>query len=298
MDAGVCIFWVMARHAGSSSHKTTTVPQGTATDEAALLTTGQAARLCSVTPDTILKWIKRGRLRGVRTAGGHYRIERRELEPLVVCPRPAESPSEQLPECYSHNVHCWEYLSDRGEIRDECRQCVVYRVRAARCFLMADIEADVGHALKFCQGSCEDCAYYRRVKGLATNVLVVSCDDAMIDRIESEKDESVTLRFARCAYQASTIVEGFRAELVVVDRELVAGEESRLLQCLSRDPRLPGVRIVLAVRRGTADVVGDQVGRDVVWRVIEKPFGLREITAAPAGTDLLSRRDRYGESRV
>ena len=280
------------------SHKTKREAQGACTDEAALLTTGQAARLCSVTPDTILKWIKKGRLRGVRTAGGHYRIERRELEPLVVRPRPADSTSEQLPECYSHNVHCWEYLSDRGDIRDECRECVVYRVRAARCFLMADMEADVGHALKFCQGSCEDCAYYRRVKGLATNVLVVSSDDALIERIESEKDDSVTLRFARCAYQASTIVEGFRAELVIVDRELVASEESRLLQCLSRDPRLPGVKIVLAVRSGKADVAGVDIGQDVVWRVIEKPFGLREIAAAPVGTDLLSRSDRYGTSRV
>ena len=51
-----------------------------------LLTTGQAARLCSVTPDTVLKWIKKGRLRGVRTAGGHYRIERRLLDPLIACP--------------------------------------------------------------------------------------------------------------------------------------------------------------------------------------------------------------------
>ncbi len=56
-----------------------------------LLTTGQAAKLCEVTPDTVLKWIRKGRLRGGRTAGGHFRInlidgekmkasEHRELE--------------------------------------------------------------------------------------------------------------------------------------------------------------------------------------------------------------------------
>jgi excisionase family DNA binding protein len=38
-------------------------------DQRNLLSTGRAAELCSVTPDTILKWIKRGRLSGVRTAG-------------------------------------------------------------------------------------------------------------------------------------------------------------------------------------------------------------------------------------
>ena len=284
----------MRQGAARSSHKTNTATERASTVEAALLTTGQAAKLCSVTPDTILKWIKKGRLRGVRTAGGHYRIERRELEPLVVSPRPSASPSQQLPACYSQNVHCWEYLSDRGEIRDECRQCVVYRVRAARCFLMAEMEADVGHALKFCQGSCEDCAYYRRVKSLAANVLVVSRDDALIDAIEREQDGSITLRFARSAYEASMIVQGFRAELVVVDQDLVAAEGGRLLECLSGDPRLPAVKIVLAVPRGPAGVVGDQAMRDAVWHVVEKPFELRQITAAMAGTDLLSRRSNDG----
>jgi len=298
-NGDICIFWIMARRVGTTSHKTTIGPQDTSADEAALLTTGQAARLCSVTSDTVLKWINKGRLRGVRTAGGHYRIERRELEPLIVGPRPTASPSQQLPECYSHNVHCWEYLSDRGEIRDECRQCVVYRVRAARCFLMADMEADVGHALRFCQGSCEDCGYYRHVKNLAANVLVVTRDDALIDRIKSEKDESVTLRFARSAYEASMIVQGFRAELVVIDQELVAAAESGLLESLSADPRLPGVKIVLAVRRGGATGVRDDSARqDVVWRVIEKPFELRQIVATIVAADMLSRRGRHAGSRV
>ena len=44
--------------------------------------TGQAAKLCAVTPDTVLKWIKRGRLRARRTPGGHYRISREDLDEL------------------------------------------------------------------------------------------------------------------------------------------------------------------------------------------------------------------------
>ena len=39
-----------------------------------MITTGEAADMCCVTPDAVLKWIKGGKIPGVRTAGGHYRI--------------------------------------------------------------------------------------------------------------------------------------------------------------------------------------------------------------------------------
>ena len=43
------------------------------------LTAGKAALLCSVKPDTVLKWIKKGRLPAIRTVGGHYRVEERDV---------------------------------------------------------------------------------------------------------------------------------------------------------------------------------------------------------------------------
>ena len=105
-----------------------------------LLSTGQAAKLCSVTPDTVLKWIKRGRLEAVRTAGGHYRIDVMELDPFMVPPTRDEAQVPAVtaavePAETSPNTRCWEYLSTEGKVRDDCRQCVVYRVRATRCFL-------------------------------------------------------------------------------------------------------------------------------------------------------------------
>lgn len=42
-------------------------------------TTGQIARHCHVTPETVANWIKRGRLKAGTTPGGHYRVYREEL---------------------------------------------------------------------------------------------------------------------------------------------------------------------------------------------------------------------------
>lgn len=244
-----------------------------------LLTTGQAAKLCSVTPDTILKWVKRGRLRGGRTAGGHYRVEREELDSFILASRPANTSAQHISESYPRTLRCWEYLSDRGDVRDDCQQCVVYRVRAARCFLMANLEQDVGHARRFCQSSCEECVYYRRVNGLATNVLLITTDDDLIAQLSEERDESVALCFARNAYEASAIIHDFRPAFVAIDTERIVAGDTELLDCLTADPRVPALRVVLVVPRGMADRQRDRPNNDPVVDVLEKPFGIRRIAA-------------------
>jgi len=248
-------------------------------NEPNLLTTGQAAKLCSVTPDTVLKWIKRGRLTGVRTAGGHYRIKRRELEPLLLSQHPARSPSRRLPEYYPQGLRCWEYLSDRGEVRDNCQECVVYRVRAARCFLMAGLEPDVGHARQFCQSSCEDCVYYRRVNGLATNVLIITSDDEFIRRLAGEEDASISLRFAANAYEASAIIHEFQPAFAVIDVEHIPAGDEGLLDSLAADARVPGLRVILVAPAGTSGRKRRWSKNDLVVSVLEKPLGSRPITA-------------------
>jgi len=48
----------------------------TAFDRADYLTTGQAARYLGVSAETVRRWLDDGRLRGMRTAGGHRLVER------------------------------------------------------------------------------------------------------------------------------------------------------------------------------------------------------------------------------
>jgi len=244
-----------------------------------LLTTGQAAKYCSVTPDTILKWIKKGRLHGVRTAGGHYRIRRRDLEGFMPAPPSAAGPQPQPEECCSETLRCWDFLGEQGAVRDECRQCVVYRVRAARCFLMAGME-DIGHVRRFCQGSCEDCGYYRRVNGLAANVLVITSDDDLIEQLSGEQDENVTLRFARNAYEASAIIHDFRPAFAVIDTQYVSAGDSELLSCLTSDPRVPGLKIVLVVPSETSARKDRWPEHQMVVGVLHRPFRTGQIAAA------------------
>ncbi|NIM51946.1 MAG: excisionase family DNA-binding protein [Gemmatimonadales bacterium] len=242
------------------------------------LTTGQAARLCSVTSDTVLKWIKKGSLAAVRTAGGHYRIRRRELEPLLTVGRI----SRGIPDITNgepRQLRCWEYYSRGGAIREECQACAVYRARAARCFRLAMLEADIGHARQFCQTSCEDCVYFQRLSGMPTNVLVVTSDRHLVQRLQEHENAGIELRFARNAYEASAVVHNFAPAFAVVDQDAFPRGDDGLLEGLANDPRLPGLKIIVAVRRGEDQQLGDSKDQHVVSRVIEKPFGPEQIAA-------------------
>lgn len=50
---------------------------------AELLTPAEAARLTGVSYPTLKQWIYKGKIRSVKTAGGHHRIPREEIERLT-----------------------------------------------------------------------------------------------------------------------------------------------------------------------------------------------------------------------
>jgi len=253
-----------------------------AVEKAGLLTTGQASKLCAVTPDTVLKWIKKGRLAATRTAGGHYRVALPDLEPFMAgfgqrgadlavrAPSPP-NPSQDGTKEDREEVPCWEFLSDDGELRDACRQCVVYRVRATRCFLMAGLDTDVGHAHQFCEGSCEDCVYYRRIRGMSTQVLFISSDEELVNRIEWFGDTSTTLRFARNGYEASTLIQDFRPEIAIIDMEGLPDQGFGLLDSIAADARIPHIRVILVIPPESMGRVLQRSRHRLVVSMLEKP---------------------------
>ena len=239
------------------------------------LSTGEVARICSVNTDTVLKWIKKGRLIATRTAGGHYRIEECSLTAFI----PALNLAHTLPAAASvpqQPLRCWEYLNPSGALRDACKKCVVYQIRAAWCFEVANLGCEVGQMKSFCTTSCQDCTYYQRASGQATNVLVITQDELFLEVLGQTRNESVSLRFARTAYEGSTIIFGFRPSFVVLDQELITGGQPDLLDSLAADPRLPGLRIILGVPKGQGIRVQTLREKGVV-STLEKPFGQDRI---------------------
>ena len=79
------------------------------------ISTGQTAKLLSVTPDAVLKWIKKGKPRARRTPGGHYRVWRDSVLELLSITQ--EGPYEGAERWGRPFVRCWEYDAIDGMIK-------------------------------------------------------------------------------------------------------------------------------------------------------------------------------------
>lgn len=241
---------------------------------ASLLTTGQAARMCSVKPDTVLKWIKRGRLQATRTAGGHFRVERSNVLELITQSASGAATCEEPPTLCSRPKHCWEFMTNSPGT--ECQECVVYRVHALWCFRLVNLIEGTGHAKRFCGGPCVDCPYYRRVHGLPTNVLVITRDEVLIHELAKREGACIDFRIARRGYDASAIINVFRPAFVVFDQAILESLGVALLDALASDPRTAGAKIVVAVRKGA---IGFRIESKAVFATVEEPFSADEIVA-------------------
>ncbi len=209
-------------------------------DGSRYLTTGEAARLLAVTPDTVLKWIHRGRIPAVQTAGGHHRIEKREIDRLMSerRPPPANAPAGA--------ARCWEYFGEEGSVRPACLQCPVYRFRAARCFEVQETPGFACGESRMCAGACAACPYYLRTHRLPQRILVVSRDEDWMAGLRGQEGGEVELAFAGGAYEAAAVVGEFLPGSVVLDGELPEAEVEALRGGLKRDRRIPWVRVFLA----------------------------------------------------
>jgi excisionase family DNA binding protein len=244
--------------------------------DSALLRTGEVAQICGVTPDAVLKWIKKGRLPAARTPGGHYRVSRDTVFELGLAgPDQPESDSaaEAQGERHGTAARCWEYFGHQGVPRDSCRSCVVYLARAQNCYHLAGLGEQHGHKRQFCQTECADCSFYRASHRMATAVLVITQDEGLVRRVGKETDASrVFLRFARSGYESSMVVEQFRPAMVVLDSDLPEVREGPLPDSILHDGRIPGVRIFVACRDGHQEAI-DELGLPT----ITAPFSASQL---------------------
>ncbi|UCG50754.1 MAG: helix-turn-helix domain-containing protein [Candidatus Latescibacterota bacterium] len=235
------------------------------------LTTGQAATILAVTPDTVLKWIRSGRLPAWRTAGGHHRIDPRDLSrisnDLQNSPTGTTSPRPKPFE------YCWEFYGNGG-LPENCAGCAVYLMRAQRCYEVAKLAPQSGHLKAFCKSTCDECEYYRLVHEQRTNVLVVTDDETLTaDLRRAEDTADFNLEIADCEYICSLKITDFRPDFAVVDCSIGRQASSDISHHLLHDPRIPSVRVVLA---GREDEFPPECDKEFFARM-ERPFGIGEI---------------------
>lgn len=225
-----------------------------------LLTTGEVARLFGVTPDAVLKWVKKGKLPAIRTAGGHYRISRAACAALGLGASPSDEPRYAVagrPEGEWFAPRCWEYFGHPAVPPPACRNCLVYQARVQHCYMLAELGEGAGHRCAFCRTDCIDCPFYRASHGLAITVLVITRDEALTRKLRKRIAPSkVSLHFARTGYDSSTLIGTLRPAVVVLDSELPEVVDGSLAESISKDDRIPGVKVVIAQRPGDEEAVG------------------------------------------
>ena len=123
------------------------------------LSTGEAADIFNVDPDTVLRWIKSGEIPAIRTPGGHYRIPRNVFLTKMIEDTSINEKKDTQPVL----SYCWEFNSESGIIRNECKECIVYKSKASRCYELSILPVPAGHAKLFCSESCEDCHYFKSI---------------------------------------------------------------------------------------------------------------------------------------
>lgn len=248
------------------------------------ISTGKAARLLSVTSDTVLKWIKKGKLAARRTAGGHYRIARDSVEALLA--GGTVPPTGRTANGAKALAPCWEYHAADGKIKEECFSCLVFKVRGSRCYEIGRLLREKGDGATCCSTDCEECSYYKERHQRPINVLIFTNIETLENSLTKESASSkLRLKFTSCEYDCSLLVDSFRPEYVVIDCAKESVEFEELCGHLMTDPRIASVKIMLALPAGEKCEAG--LGESVA--VINHPFTLNDLEVFVENYDLLGR---------
>lgn len=203
-----------------------------------LLTTGQAARFLSVKPDTVLKWIRAGKLPAARTAGGHNRIAAADIERMLAPGQAGRPP-----------LYCWEFFHAGEKPLPRCLTCPAYRFRASRCFEVRRSGLAMPDDFDGCPPSCESCAFFAVASPQRRRLLLVTADPGFRAQVERLAQAAFEMRCAGSPYEAASMIEDFRPAVVLVDTAgLPRSVWKPLLRELLRDPRLSAARVALLAK--------------------------------------------------
>jgi excisionase family DNA binding protein len=115
------------------------------------LTTTELAKLCGVSRFTIINWINRGKMRTMKTAGGHFRIPVSEAISFYETFYKGKGDLKTKSLCL-----CWEY-PQKTNCNKVCKGCLLYKSRINYCFVVV---REFGEELIRCEGDCLNCDYF------------------------------------------------------------------------------------------------------------------------------------------
>ncbi|MFH1998501.1 MAG: helix-turn-helix domain-containing protein [Planctomycetota bacterium] len=240
------------------------------------LTTSEAAKLLSVSPDTVLKWVRAQKIESYRTPGGHSRIPYEAIANLL--PEGQLSPEEpEITYRASEEPiykYCWDFYAHGEEIKDDCLNCVAYKSRAHRCYEMRDLPEEFGLLRLHCKTDCKECDYYQAKEGQSANAIILIRDRKQVQTLENQAKESDTLfQFASHEYECSALIEKFLPDFVVVDCSFGLSRTQDLCQQLIHDQRIPNIKIILSSKKAK---IKDYCDNEAFgW--ITKPFTIEQL---------------------
>jgi excisionase family DNA binding protein len=248
------------------------------------ISTGKAARIFSVTPDTVLKWIKKGRLAAARTAGGHYRISRQSIDGLLA---EGASPAEEAhPEDSGEAMPCWEFHAENGAVKKECLSCIVFEVRGTRCYKVGKALKNNGGGATCCPTDCEECSYYKMRRQWPVNVLVFGGNGEIEStRVDVSDVSRIRLKHMHGDSDSPIFGNSFHPEYIVIVCGRETAESEKLFKRLSADPGINGTEFMLAVPPDRQHEINFGQGA----ALINYPFTLSELEILVENYDMLPR---------
>ncbi len=121
--------------------------------------TGQAARFCYVTSETILNWIRSNRLKAQRTAGGQYRILLDDLREFMhesgMSTALLDTEKGVRPYCWE--FHCQVTARYNRSSREVCEGCLAHRSGTLYCWELHGLLPVTRRRFD----RCIECDYYR-----------------------------------------------------------------------------------------------------------------------------------------
>jgi excisionase family DNA binding protein len=204
------------------------------------LTTTELAKLCGVSRFTIINWINEGRIRAVKTFGGHRRIRAIDAISLLehFCLEARQKGDMTVGP--GSLGRCWEYRQQTAGASEygDCGDCLLYGRELDGCFALV---RRFGKDVIRCKGDCLDCGYF---DGLSRS----GREGLGPEKAPHQGRQEATARerpfLETLAYIAGRGVQGVK-RTVAVTRDRLAGRSPRARgeaaeQAVGEDPRRHG----------------------------------------------------------